>query len=115
MLVKAVKAMNIEELEKLLETNSVKDTNDDRTIIDFKNNIEDGNEIGVVLSTINYKIYEVYIHITIDQKVYSKLLYTTFNNIEEARILYDKFKEYIINYDVKSIVSLIKNEKKNEN
>ena len=115
MLVKAVKAMNIEELEKLLETNSVKDINDDRTIIDFKNNIEDGNEIGVVLSTIKYKVYEVYIHITIDQKVYSKLLYTTFNNIEDARILYNQYEEYIINYDVKAIISLIKNEKKNEN
>ena len=45
--------MNIEELEKLLEIKSVKDKNDKRTIIDFKNNIEDGNEIGVVLSTIN--------------------------------------------------------------
>ena len=114
MLVKAVEAMNIEELEKLLETNSVKDTNDDRTIIDFKNNIEDGNEIGVILSTINYKIYEVYIHITIDQKVYSKLLYTTFNNIEEARKHYKELEEYVINYDVKTLIDRIKNDKKNE-
>ena len=110
--------MNIEELEKLLEIKSVKDKNDKRTIIDFKNNIidfknniEDGNEIGVVLSTINQEVYEVYIHITIDQKVYSKLLYTTFNNIEEAQEHYKELEEYVINYDVKTLIDRIKNEK----
>ena len=103
--------MNIEELEKLFEIKSVKDKNDERTIIDFKNNIEDGNEIGVVLSMINQEFYEVYIHITIDKKVYSKLLYTTFNNIEEAQNLYKELEEYVINYDIKTIIDKIKNEK----
>ena len=103
--------MNIEELEKLLEIKSVKDKNDERTIIDFKNNIEEGNEIGVVLSTINQEFYEVYIHITIDQKVYSKLLYTTFNNIEEAQKHYKELEGYVINYDVKTLIDRIKNEK----
>ena len=56
-------------------------------------------------------VYEVYIHITIDQKVYSKLLYTTFNNIEEAQEQYKELEEYIINYDVKTLIDRIKNEK----
>ena len=103
--------MNIEESEKLLEIKSVKDKNDERTIIDFKNNIEEVKEIGVVLSTINQEVYEVYIHITIDQKVYSKLLYTTFNNIEEAQEHYKELEEYVINYDVKTLIDRIKNEK----
>lgn len=103
--------MNIEELEKLLEENSAKDENDDREIIKFKNNVEYGNEIGSILSTIKGKIYEVFIHVTVEGKAYSKLLYKTFDKIEDATNYYNKIEKYIIEYNIKSIIDEIKNPK----
>jgi len=103
--------MNIEELKKILEENSVKDENDDREIIKFKNNVEFGNEIGSILSTIKGEIYEAFIHITVEGKVYSKLLYKTFDKIEDATNYYNKIEKYIIEYNIKSIIDEIKNSK----
>lgn len=106
--------MNINELEIILENNSVKDINDKREIVKFKNNIEDGNEIGVVLSFVEKNKYEVFIHITIDNKVYSKLLYSTFDDIEKASNKYEQLEKLIIEYDVKTLIKMIKIEGKIE-
>ena len=101
--------MNMNDLHILLENNSIKDTNNDREIIKFKNNVEFGNEIGSILSTIKGKIYEVFIHITIEKKVYSKLLYKTFDNINEAEKYYTKLEKYITDYDINNIINDINN------
>lgn len=100
--------MNIDDLDKLLEKEAVKDNNDDREIIKFKNNIELGNEIGSILSTLKGSIYEGYIHMTINNKVYSKLLYKTFNNINDATNYYNKLEKLVIDYDIKQIIEEIK-------
>lgn len=98
----------MEDIVKILKSNVTKNNNDNRHIINFKNNVEYGNEIGIVLSNIDNSIFEVFIHAKINNEIISQLLYSTFNNIEEATKHYDKLEKYIINFDLEGIVKEIK-------
>ena len=99
--------MNIDNIVEILKTNAEKHPNDSRQIIKYKNNVIYGNEFGVILSNVDDKIFEVFIHATINKEVISQILYTTFNNIYEANKFYEELEEYIINNDIKSIIERI--------
>ena len=100
--------MKIDDVVKILKNYVKNNSNDSRQIIKYKNNVEYGNEIGIVLSNIDNSIFEVFIHAKINNEVLSQLLYSTFNNIEEATKHYDKLEKYIINFDLEGIVKEIK-------
>ena len=99
--------MNIDNIVEVLKSNAEKHPNDSRQIIKYKNNVIFGNEFGVILSNVDGKIFEVFIHATINKEVISQIVYTTFNNINEANKLYEELEEYIINNDIKSIIDRI--------
>ena len=101
--------MKFEELVKILINNMTTNKNDSRQIIKHKNNVEYGNEIGIVLSNVDNSIFEVFIHAKINNEVLSQLLYSTFNNIEEASKYYNKLEKYIIDFDLEGIVKEINN------
>lgn len=99
--------MNVDNIIKVLKSNAKKHPNDSRQIIKYKNNVIYGNEFGVILSNVDDKIFEVFIHATINKEVVSQILYTTFNNIYEANKLYEELEGYIVNNDIKSIIDRI--------
>ena len=99
--------MNIDDIIEVLKSNAEKHPNDNRQIIKYKNNVIYGNEFGVILSNVDDKIFEVFIHATINKEVVSQILYTTFNNIYEANKLYEELEGYIVNNDIKSIIDRI--------
>ena len=99
--------MNIDNIVEVLKSNAEKHPNDSRQIIKYKNNVIYGSEFGVILSNVDDKIFEVYIHATINKEVISQISYTTFNNIYEANKLYEELERYIVNNDIKSIIDRI--------
>ena len=108
-ILKMVNTMNIVDIVKTLRENVTRNNNDSRQIIKHKNNIEYGNEIGIVLSNIDNSTFEVFIHAKINNEVISQLLYSTFNNIDEATKHYNKLEKYIIDFDLEGIVKEINN------
>ena len=104
-----VNTMNIDDIVKILKKNVTSNNDDSRQVIKYKNNVEYGNEIGIVLSNIDNSIYEVFIHAKINNEVLSQLLYSTFNNIDEATKCYRKLEKYIIDFDLEGIVKEINN------
>ncbi len=104
-----VNTMNIDDIIKILKKNVTSNNDDSRQVIKYKNNVEYGNEIGIVLSNIDNSIYEVFIHAKINNEVLSQLLYSTFNNIDEATKCYRKLEKYIIDFDLEGIVKEINN------
>ena len=104
-----VNAMNIDNVIKVLKENASKNDDDSREIIKYKNNVEYGNEIGIVLSNNDNSIFEVFIHVKINKEVISQILYSTFYNINDASNYYNKLEKYIINFDLDGIVNEIKN------
>ena len=101
--------MKIDDIVKTLKENVTINNNDSRQIIKHKNNVEYGNEIGIVLSSIDNSIFEVFIHAKINNEIMSQLLYSTFNDIDEAVIYYNKLENYISNFDLEGIVKEINN------
>ena len=101
--------MNIDNIVDVFKENESKHPDDSRQIIKNKNNVMNGNEIGVVLSNIKSKIFEVFIHVKIKGEVISQILYSTFNNIDEASKYYNKLEQYINDFDINGIISEIKN------
>ncbi len=104
-----VKTMEMEDIIKILKNNVTKINNDSRQIIKHKNNVEYGDEIGIVLSNIDKSTFEVFIHAKINNKIISQLLYSTFNKIDEANKYYNKLEKYIIDFDLEGIIKEIKN------
>ena len=99
--------MDIDGIIDILKKNAEKHPNDNRQIIKFKNDVFCGIQIGSVLSHIDYRLYEVYIHFKINDEVISQVLYTTFNNVKDATEYYNRIEEYIINFDIESILKEI--------
>ena len=108
-ILKMVNTMKIDDIVKTLKENVTINNNDSRQIIKNKNNVEYGNEIGIVLSSIDNSIFEVFIHAKINNEIMSQLLYSTFNDIDEAVIYYNKLENYISNFDLEGIVKEINN------
>ncbi len=108
-ILKMVNTMKIDDIVKTLKENVTINNNDSRQIIKHKNNVEYGNEIGIVLSSIDNSIFEVFIHAKINNEIMSQLLYSTFNDIDEAIIYYNKLENYISNFDLEGIVKEINN------
>ncbi len=99
--------MKIEDVIKIFKTNETKIIDDNRSIIKYKNNVELGIELGVVLSK-NSKIYEVFIHSKIENEVISQILYSTFDNEEDAEKYYNQLEQYIVHFNIDEIVNEIK-------
>lgn len=104
-----VNTMKIDNVVKILKSNVTNNSNDNRQIINYKNNVEYGDEIGIVLSNIDKSTFEVFIHAKINNKIISQLLYSTFNNIDEATQYYNKLEKYITDFDLDGIVNEINN------
>jgi hypothetical protein len=102
--------MDNERLIEILKKNAIKHPNDSRQIIDYKDNVMYGNQIGAVLSNVDNKVFEVFIHAKINNEVISQLLYKSFTNIEEAKKQYNKYEKYIIDFDMNSIINDIEKE-----
>ena len=88
-----VNTMNIDDIVEILKKNVTSNNDDSRQIIKHNNNVEYGNEIGIVLSNIDSSIFEVFVHAKINGEVMSQLLYSTFNNIDEANKYYNKIEK----------------------
>lgn len=101
--------MNIDNIVKVFKENESKHPDDSRQIIKNKNNVMYGNEIGVVLSNIESKIFEVFVHAKINGEVISQILYSTFNSINDAIEYYNRLERYIIDFDMKGLISEINN------
>ena len=108
-ILKTVNTMKIDDIVKTLKENVTINNNDSRQIIKNKNNVEYGNEIGIVLSSIDNSIFEVFIHAKINNEIISQLLYSTFNDIDEAVIYYNKLEKYITDFNLEGIANEIKN------
>ena len=108
-ILKTVNTMKIDDIVKTLKENVTINNNDSRQIIKHKNNVEYGNEIGIVLSSIDNSIFEVFIHAKINNEIMSQLLYSTFNDIDEAVIYYNKLEKYITDFNLEGIANEIKN------
>lgn len=104
-----VNAMKTNNVVEVLKENASDNDNDSRQIIKYKNNVDCGNEIGIVLSSIDDSIFEVFIHTKINKEIISQVLYSTFNNINDANNYYNKLEKYIIDFDLEGIVREIKN------
>lgn len=111
--VKVVKAMKNDQVIDILKNNAEEHLNDSRQIVKHKNNSLNGNQLGVVLSNIDNTTFEVFIHSKINGEVISQILYKTFNSIDDSTMYYNKLEEYVINFDLQSIIDEInKNIKK---
>lgn len=108
-ILKMVNAMKTNNVVEVLKENASDNDNDSRQIIKYKNNVDCGNEIGIVLSSIDDSIFEVFIHTKINKEIISQVLYSTFNNINDANNYYNKLEKYIIDFDLEGIVREIKN------
>ena len=111
--VKVVKTMKNDQVIEVLKNNAEEHLNDSRQIVKHKNNSLYGNQLGVVLSNIDNTTFEVFIHSKINGEVISQILYKTFNNIDDSTMYYNKLEEFVINFDLQSIIDEInKNIKK---
>ena len=111
--VKVVKAMKNDQVIDILRNNAEEHLNDSRQIVKHKNNSLNGNQLGVVLSNIDNTTFEVFIHSKIDGEVISQILYKTFNNIDDSTMYYNKLEEFVINFDLQSIIDEINKNIKN--
>ena len=111
--VKVVKTMKNDQVIDILKNNAEEHLNDSRQIVKHKNNSLNGNQLGVVLSNIDNTTFEVFIHSKIDGEVISQILYKTFNNIDDSTMYYNKLKEFVINFDLQSIIDEINKNIKN--
>ena len=99
--------MKIEDVIKVFKMNETKNIDDNRTVIKYKNNVELGIELGVVLSKTS-KIYEVFIHSKIENEVMSQILYSTFDTEEDAEKYYNQLEQYVIDFNINEIINEIK-------
>ena len=111
--VKVVKTMKNDQVIDILKNNAEEHLNDSRQIVKHKNNSLNGNQLGVVLSNIDNTTFEVFIHSKIDGEVISQILYKTFNNIDDSTMYYNKLEEFVINFDLQSIIDEINKNIKN--
>ena len=111
--VKVVKTMKNDQVIDILRNNAEEHLNDSRQIVKHKNNSLNGNQLGIVLSNIDNTIFEVFIHSKIDGEVISQILYKTFNNIDDSTMYYNKLEEFVINFDLQSIIDEINKNIKN--
>ena len=111
--VKVVKTMKNDQVIDILKNNAEEHLNDSRQIVKHKNNSLNGNQLGVVLSNIDNTTFEVFIHSKIDGEVISQILYKTFNNIDDSIMYYNKLEEFVINFDLQSIIDEINKNIKN--
>ena len=111
--VKVVKTMKNDQVIDILKNNAEEHLNDSRQIVKHKNNSLNGNQLGVVLSNIENTTFEVFIHSKINGEVISQILYKTFNNIDDSTTYYNKLEEYVINFDLQSIIDEINKNIKN--
>ena len=111
--VKVVKTMKNDQVIDILKNNAEEHLNDSRQIVKHKNNSLNGNQLGIVLSNIDNTIFEVFIHSKIDGEVISQILYKTFNNIDDSIMYYNKLEEFVINFDLQSIIDEINKNIKN--
>lgn len=95
------------ELITILKSAESKHKNDDRKILQYRNEIIFGNEMGIVLSNIDENKYDVFLHAKIDNTVISQILYEEFDNIEDATNYYKEYEEYIINNNLREILNKI--------
>ncbi len=105
--------MKIEDVIKLFKIDEIKNIDDNRTVIKYKNNVQSGIELGVVFSKSD-KTYEVFIHSKINNEIISKLLYRTFDNKKDGERYYSQLEQYIINFNIDEIVNEIKKEIKKD-
>ena len=99
--------MKIEDVIKVFKSCETNNNNNNRTIIKYKNNVEAGIELGVVLAKTD-SMYEVFIHSKIKNEVISQILYSTYDNEEEGKEYYNKLEQYITNFNLEGIVDEIK-------
>ena len=111
--VKVVKTMKNDQVIDILKNNAEEHLNDSRQIVKHKNNSLNGNQLGVVLSNIENTTFEVFIHSKINGEVISQILYKTFNNIDDSTTYYNKLEEFVINFDLQSIIDEINKNIKN--
>ena len=111
--VKVVKTMKNDQVIDILKNNAEEHLNDSRQIVKHKNNSLNGNQLGVVLSNIDNTTFEVFIHSKINGEVISQILYKTFNNIDDSTTYYNKLEEFVINFDLQSIIDEINKNIKN--
>ena len=111
--VKVVKTMKNDQVIDILKNNAEEHLNDSRQIVKHKNNSLNGNQLGVVLSNIDNTTFEVFIHSKIDGEIISQILYKTFNNIDDSTMYYNKLEEFVINFDLQSIIDEINKNIKN--
>ena len=111
--VKVVKTMKNDQVIDILRNNAEEHLNDSRQIVKHKNNSLNGNQLGVVLSNIDNTTFEVFIHSKINGEVISQILYKTFNNIDDSTMYYNKLEEFVINFDLQSIIDEINKNIKN--
>lgn len=102
--------MKIEDVIKLFKIDEIKNIDDNRTVIKYKNNVQSGIELGVVFSKSD-KTYEVFIHSKINNEIISKLLYHTFDNKKDGERYYSQLEQYIINFNIDEIANEIKKRK----
>ena len=70
------------------------------------------------LSIVSQKICKcicknIFIHSKINGEVISQILYKTFNNIDDSTTYYNKLEEFVINFDLQSIIDEINKNIKN--
>ena len=111
--VKVVKTMKNDQVIDILKNNAEEHLNDSRQIVKHKNNSLNGNQLGVVLSNIDNTTFEVFIHSKINGEVISQILYKTFKNIDDSTMYYNKLEEFVINFDLQSIIDEINKNIKN--
>ena len=111
--VKVVKTMKNDQVIDILKNNAEEHLNDSRQVIKHKNNSLYGNQLGVVLSNIDNTTFEVFIHSKINGEVISQILYKTFKNIDDSTMYYNKLEEFVINFDLQSIIDEINKNIKN--
>ena len=111
--VKVVKTMKNDQVIDILRNNAEEHLNDSSQIVKHKNNSLNGNQLGVVLSNIDNTTFEVFIHSKINGEVISQILYKTFDNIDDSTTYYNKLEEFVINFDLQSIIDEINKNIKN--
>ena len=101
--------MKIEDVIKIFKIYKTSNKNDNRTIVEHKNNIINGIEIGVVLSKIEKNEYEVFLHSKYKNEVISQIYYKKYKVKEEAFKSYRVMEQYITDNQLDKIVFMIEN------
>lgn len=96
-----------EKLINILKTAQSNNKNDEREILDHYINIIEGNEMGVVLSSIDKKNYEVFLHARINKEVISQILFSSYNNVDDAYDRFNYYKNLLESSNITPIIELI--------